>query len=174
MLTGYKSFSILGYFKGAFADRNSTLYRYRSSWLGERLVKRRKEFVMDSDLKKYFDLAMDDRASHAKQINPGSVATAPWVRMKSQFGCPSYAKGYCCPPHTPTAEQTQATLNCYRRAILFHLELLDSPERGKRYREYLKFLVELEGLMFQDGYYKPFIFLAGPCRQCKKCGALEG
>jgi predicted metal-binding protein len=128
---------------------------------------------MDGDLKKYFDLAMDNGASHAKQISPGSVTTAPWVRLKCQFGCPGYAKGYCCPPHTPTAVETQAILKCYQRAILFHVELPDSPERGKRYRDYLKFLVELEGIMFKDGYYKAFIFLAGPCRLCKKCGVSE-
>jgi predicted metal-binding protein len=35
-------------------------------------------------------------------------------------------------------------------------------------------LVRLEGEMFKDGYYKAFVFLAGPCLKCKKCGKLEG
>ncbi|MCX5863306.1 MAG: DUF2284 domain-containing protein [Desulfomonile sp.] len=129
---------------------------------------------MDTDLKKYCDLAVDSGATHSKQINPSTVTTAPWVRLKCQFGCPGYAKGYCCPPHTPTTEETRAILNCYQRAILFHIELPDTPERQKHYQKYLQSLVELEGIMFKDGYYKAFIFLAGPCRLCKKCGAVEG
>ena len=46
-------------------------------------------------------------------------------------------------------------------------------ERGKVFRKYFEAVVELEGEMFKDGYYKAFVFLAGPCRLCKKCGALE-
>jgi predicted metal-binding protein len=34
-------------------------------------------------------------------------------------------------------------------------------------------LVDLEGEMFKDGYYKAFVFLAGPCRLCKECTMLE-
>ena len=34
-------------------------------------------------------------------------------------------------------------------------------------------LVDLEGVMFKDGFYKAFLFLAGPCRLCEKCAAAE-
>ncbi|MBU3931253.1 MAG: DUF2284 domain-containing protein [Proteobacteria bacterium] len=51
------------------------------------------------DLKKYCDEALEKGATHAKLIFPGSVITAPWVRLKCQYGCQfGYNKCYCCPP----------------------------------------------------------------------------
>ncbi len=128
----------------------------------------------DSDLTKYCALALEAGATHAKQISPGSVVTAPWVRLKCQFGCPGYGRGHCCPPRTPTPDQTRAILDCYQRAILFHIEVPVKEGKDKSYQKYLDALVELEGEMFKDQYYRAFLFLAGPCRQCKTCGAVEG
>ena len=47
----------------------------------------------DSDLEKYCSLAVAAGATHAQQIHPSSVVTAPWVRLKCQFGCPGTARG---------------------------------------------------------------------------------
>ncbi|MBM4450395.1 MAG: hypothetical protein FJ022_06300, partial [Chloroflexi bacterium] len=105
----------------------------------------------DSDLEKYCRQAIEKGATHAKQIDPGSVVTAPWVRWKCQFGCTEYGKGYCCPPDTPTPEQTRAVIDCYRRAILFHLENPKAPGRGKRFRHFHDMLINLEGELFKDG-----------------------
>jgi predicted metal-binding protein len=101
------------------------------------------------------------------------VVTAPWVRLKCQFGCPGYDRGYCCPPHTPTPAETRAVLDSYHRALLFHIEVPHRPEKEKRYRAYFEMLTDLEGEMFKDGYYKAFVLLAGPCRICKRCARLE-
>jgi predicted metal-binding protein len=35
-------------------------------------------------------------------------------------------------------------------------------------------LVDLEGEIFKDGYYKAFAFLSGPCGLCKECRKLQG
>ncbi len=129
--------------------------------------------IKDRDLSEYGLRAVEGGATHAKQIAPDSVVTAPWVRLKCQFGCPGYGKSYCCPPNTPTPEQTREILDSYQRAILFHIEVPDMPEKGKRYRKFFDMLVDLEGEIFKDGYYKAFVFLAGPCRLCKECGILE-
>ena len=133
-----------------------------------------RKIVAGRDLEKYCSLAVEAGATHAKQIHTSSVVTAPWVRLKCQYGCPGYGKGHCCPPHTPTAEDTRAILDCYQRAILFHIEFPTMEGREKQYQKYLDRLVELEGEMFKDQYYRAFLFLAGPCRQCKKCGAIDG
>ena len=79
---------------------------------------RKKISIKDNDLKKYCQTAIEGGATHAKQIHPKSVVTAPWVRLKCQFGCPGYGKGYCCPPDTPTPDQTREILDTYQRAIL--------------------------------------------------------
>jgi len=42
--------------------------------------------------------AMEQGALSAKVIEPGSIVTAPWVRLKCQFGCGRYGKSHCCPP----------------------------------------------------------------------------
>jgi predicted metal-binding protein len=127
----------------------------------------------DKDLEKYCRRAIKAGATHAKQISPESVMTAPWVRLKCQFGCPGYARGYCCPPHTPTPKQTREILDSYQRAILFHIEVPHMPQKEKRFRKFFDMLVDLEGELFKDGFYKAFVFLSGPCRLCKKCAKLE-
>lgn len=128
----------------------------------------------DLDLKKYCMQAVERGATHAKQIHPTTVVTEPWVRLKCRFGCPSYDRGYCCPPHTPTPEQTRATLDTYHRAILFHIEAPVAPDRGKRFKKYFEMLTDLEGEMFKDGCYKALVFLAGPCFLCKDCARPQG
>ena len=125
------------------------------------------------DLKKYCDYALKGGATSVKPIHPSSVVTAPWVRLKCQFGCGGYDHSYCCPPHTPTPEETRKILDAYNRALLFHIETLSSKDRGKR-RNFLQMLIDLEGEMFKDGYYKAFVFLAGPCNLCKECGKVTG
>lgn len=129
--------------------------------------------VADPDLEKYCLRSLESGATHVKQVLPSSVVTAAWVWMKCRFGCPGYGRGHCCPPRTPGPDQTRQVLDSYRRAILFHIEVPDIPNKQKHYQRYFDALVELEGEMFKDGYYKAFVFLAGPCRLCKKCGALE-
>ena len=128
----------------------------------------------DADLEKYSERALEGGATHAKQIHPSSVVTAPWVRLKCQFGCPAYDKGHCCPSNTPTPDETRAILDSYHRAILFHIEVPHMPEKEKHYRRFFDILVDLEGEMFKDGHYKAFVFLAGPCRICKRCSKLDG
>ena len=72
--------------------------------------------MSDMDIEKYCAYAVERSATSAKQINPDTIVTAAWVRMKCQFGCPEYGKGYACPPHTPTPEQTMEIIDCYHRS----------------------------------------------------------
>ena len=130
--------------------------------------------MIKRDLKKYCDHALANGATHAKPIEPSSVITAPWVRWKCQFGCGGHDNSYCCPPHTPTDSETRRVLDSYRRAILFHIETLPAPERGRLLKRFRTLLIDMEGEIFKDGYYKAFVFLAGPCRVCKECGKVTG
>ncbi len=76
----------------------------------------------NADLEKYCERAIDEGVTHAKIIDTSSVVTAPWVRLKCQFGCSGYGRPYCCPPESPTHEETREVIDSYRRAILFHRE----------------------------------------------------
>lgn len=128
------------------------------------------------DLQRYCDSAVRQYATHAKPIHPSSVVTAPWVRLKCQFGCPGYGKRYSCPPDTPTPEYMRTVLDGYGRAILFHQDSTTFPEqdRKKAWGKLLDMLIELEGVMFKDGYYKALVFLSGPCHLCKECAKGKG
>ena len=126
-----------------------------------------------SDLEKYCEKAIQGGATRAKEIHPMSVVTAPWVIMKCLFGC-QYRAGFCCPPHSPTHDQTRKVLDSYQRAILFHREAPRTKERGEQNMKFFDMLLTMEGDLFKDGYYKAFAILAGPCALCKECGKVDG
>jgi predicted metal-binding protein len=128
--------------------------------------------MQTADLEKYCERAIKAGVNHAKIIHPSTVVTAPWVRMKCLFGCP-YRINHCCPPTTPTPEETRRVLDSYSRAILFHIEAPKTPERGKRNLALFDMLVTLEGEIFKNGYYKAFVYLAGPCPLCKECAIVK-
>jgi predicted metal-binding protein len=129
----------------------------------------------NQDLSKYWNRVIEGKPAEAKLILPKTVVTAPWVRMKCRFGCRGYGRSYCCPPESPGFEETRAMLDCYQRAILFHFELAKNPgqNRKKDLREFFDALITLEGELFKDGFYKAFVFLAGPCDLCQECGKLK-
>jgi len=123
-----------------------------------------------SDVEKYCEEALCNGVTETKVIHPDSVVTAPWVRLKCLFSCPGGGKSHCCPPQTPTPEETRAILDSYNRAILFHLNV---PAFGKEHLRLQEMLVTMEGDMFKDGYYKAYVMLAGPCLVCKECGKVQ-
>ena len=59
---------------------------------------------------------------------------------------------------------------------IFHKEAkrIEGQNRWKMRGELYEKLVDLEGEVFKDGYYKAFLFLAGPCHLCKECAKLSG
>ena len=100
-----------------------------------------------------------------KRIHPASVATAEWVRMKCQFGCPGFGMRLCCPPHTPTPEVTRKVIDSYQKALLIHRRL----KKGERLKNFSETLVRLEIKIFLEGYYKAWSMGSGPCRLCQEC-----
>jgi predicted metal-binding protein len=97
-------------------------------------------------------------AESARLVRASTIATAPWVRLKCQYGCDGYGSSRCCPPHTPTPDGTRKVIDCYKRAILF--------EAGRR--EPRQIAVRLEREAFLAGYYKALGLGAGPCSLCKE------
>jgi predicted metal-binding protein len=120
--------------------------------------------------KKALQMGMDG----AKVIEPRSIATAEWVRMKCQFGCPMFGQRLTCPPHAPTPDVTRKIIDSYQEAILLHrkVEKEEWAERSDENRlrlEFQKAVVGLEIEIFLDGYYKAWSMGSGYCRLCKKC-----
>ncbi len=98
-------------------------------------------------------------------IEPRSIVTAEWVRMKCQFGCPGYGVRLSCPPYSPTPEVTRRVVDSYEKAILFRQQL----DKGRRSKVFNDLLVHLEIELFLEGYYKAWSMGAGPCRLCDEC-----
>jgi predicted metal-binding protein len=103
-------------------------------------------------------------AKGARVISPQEVLTGRWVRWKCRFGCDGFGSSLCCPPHSPTPEETRGVLDEYSRAILF--------EAGRS--EPTKIAAALERELFLEGHYKAFGMGAGPCRLCDTCSPEEG
>jgi predicted metal-binding protein len=99
-------------------------------------------------------------AVEAKLIRADTVVTAPWVRLKCQFGCGGWGSSLCCPPHTPTPEVTASVIACYTRALLIHCKGDKRPT---------KIVAALEREVFLAGFYKALGFGSGPCRLCREC-----
>ena len=116
-------------------------------------------------LEDYCNKALELGVDGAKQIEPCSVVTAEWVRMKCQFGCSGFGLSLCCPPRTPTPDITRKVIDSYEKAILLHRRL----KKGERSKFLNETVVRLEIEMFLDGYYKAWSMGSGPCRLCKEC-----
>ena len=105
----------------------------------------------------------------AKIIDPGSIVTAEWVRMKCQYGCSGFGESLCCPPRTPTPDITRKVIDSYQKAILLHQRLLKGKKRWVKAKTFSKTIVRLEIEIFLDGYYKAWSMGYGPCDLCKEC-----
>jgi len=112
------------------------------------MTKPRDSSQYSSFLKRIVDLG----AKEAKIIQPSTVVTAGWVRLKCQFGCDGYGSSLCCPPHSPTPEQTRRTLDEYKAAILAHFRA-----NGRA----TKTMTALEREAFLQGFHKALALGAG-------------
>jgi predicted metal-binding protein len=129
--------------------------------------------TIDRSLEKYCQKATDAGITHALVTGPGRIVTAPWVRLKCQFGCATYGKSYCCPPHTPTPQETRQILDSYSRVILLHLQWTKGEQSGREIKNYLENVAAMEREFFMDGFYRAYCMLAGPCLLCKECALLK-
>jgi len=106
-----------------------------------------------------------------KWIDPQEIVVARWVRLKCEFGCPSYGKVASCPPNTPTVDECQQFFSEYTQAVVLHFQKA-APERAERKtwsaRTNLK-LVKLEQEVFLAGYRKAFLLFMDSCEICAEC-----
>ncbi len=128
------------------------------------MAKRKKDVSAKSGMARFCTRALELGAKEAKVVSADTVVTAPWVRMRCQFGCAGYGRRLSCPPYSPTPEQTRAILDCYKTAILVKGELLKVNS----------VIVPLEREVFLSGYYKAWSMGEGPCHQCDACALKAG
>ncbi len=104
-------------------------------------------------------------------LDPHEIVVSQWVRMKCEFGCPSYGRQASCPPNNPTVEECQRFFNEYHRALVLHFQKV-APEKAERKawsaRTNLK-LVNMERDVFITGYPKAFLLFMDCCEICAEC-----
>lgn len=93
-------------------------------------------------------------------INPQEVVTAHWPKDHCRYGCSSYGEK-CCPPNSPSHEETRVKLDGYTKAFLI--------EGQPPTRDFQKLMLNAEKIAFKQGYYKAFSLWAGPCNICSEC-----
>jgi predicted metal-binding protein len=117
-----------------------------------------------SGIERFKKRALELGAMKAKIIKAESIATAPWVRVRCQYGCPLYGKRLSCPPHSPTPEQTREIIDCFKTAVLVEGGIFKVTD----------LVAALEREIFLEGYYKAMSMGGGPCVKCESCALDEG
>jgi len=115
---------------------------------------------MNREFQSFCKLARKSGAISAKVISTDTVVTAPWVRLKCQYGCDGYGGCLTCPPYSPMPEKTREVLKHYRKALLVH---------GDDHADITRIVARLEREAFLSGYYKAYSMGSGPCDLCSRC-----
>ncbi|RHR32525.1 hypothetical protein DWX43_03385 [Clostridium sp. AF19-22AC] len=68
-------------------------------------------------MEKYFEFLKSGGADIAIKICANSIQTAAWTVYRCKFGCDTYGRSHCCPPNSPTWEETQRIIECFQYAI---------------------------------------------------------
>lgn len=111
-------------------------------------------------IERYAKKASKLGAQDAKLIAAKTIVTAPWVRIKCQYGCDGYNQCLTCPPYSPTPDETARILKNYQTALLIH---------GNDHVDVTSIAARIEQEAFLDGYYKALALGSGPCRLCNQC-----
>jgi len=125
-----------------------------------RKTKRTKKKTEISDKELFHLVKQAPGVKAVRMVSPSDVVTAPWARLKCQFGCGGYGQCLVCPPFTPMPEQMRAVLDSYKRAILIHFDTEADVKAT---------VADLERTIFLRGAWKAFGLGAGPCYFCKEC-----
>jgi predicted metal-binding protein len=106
-----------------------------------------------------------------KWIQPKTVVTGNWVRIKCQFGCDWYGKRGCCPPEVPSVADCRRFFDEYRAGLLLHFAIkFKHPELRHRWgREMQRKAAALEREVFLANFPKAFVFAPSPCILCSPC-----
>ena len=152
-----------------------------------KIVERVPDEVLQQDLDKYRQRALEMGATDAKIITTDIVVIDDRVRAKCIHPlCHRYGSNVNCPPYAPDLDQMRKAASGFRHAIFSKLEVpaeeLAGPEADEKIkwlpysRKILEIVGKIEAEAFRDGYYLATGFACGSCKGlfCPKvdCSAL--
>ena len=105
-----------------------------------------------------------------KWVDPKDIIVAHWVRMKCEFGCDDYGKARC-PPNVPSVAECRGFFQEYTTALIirFHFDAEKGNYPKVLSRKLYDTLLELERVVFLNGFHKAFVFNQSCCSICKEC-----
>jgi len=115
----------------------------------------------------------DHGYSDYKWFDPQDIVVAEWVRLKCEFGCPSYGRQASCPPNTPSVEACRRFFSEYTTSLVFHFQK-SVPVKEERHAWSAKTnvaLTKVERDIFMAGYPKAFLLFMDSCTICPECAA---
>lgn len=97
-----------------------------------------------------------------KLIQTNEIYLTESARIKCEYGCKFFGKGSC-PPNSLSIDKTAKILNEFKYALLIQGE----PST----KDFQKKILQAETLAYKEGFYKSFVFWAGPCSLCDECNS---
>ena len=144
--------------------------------MARKIVGKISDEVLEKDLGKYRQRAVELGATDAKIITTDMVVIDERVRAKCTYPkCEWYGTSAHCPPHVMELEQTRKLVNNFRYAIFFRIKVPTEIVAGKRTPEQIKqhrligrkrleIVAKVEAEAFYDGYYLSVGFGGGSCK----------
>ncbi len=152
-----------------------------------RIVENVPDEVLQADLKKYRQLALDLGAADAVIIKTDRVIVDERVRAKcSNPKCAAYGTNANCPPHAPDLETVRKIVGRYTYALLIYSRFpgenftdgATTPKAVESRQQNHEIVNRVEAAAFDDGYYLATGLADGPCRALycidKDCTVLQG
>ena len=155
-----------------------------------KIVEKVPDEMLQQDLEKYRQRALELGATDAKVITTDMVVIDERVRAKCIYPkCRWYRTNANCPPYAMDLEQTRKLVNNFHYAIFFGMKVPTETAAGKRTPEQLKqyqlsgrkrleIVAKVEAEAFYDGYYLAVGFGGGSCKSffCpdEDCSSLKG
>ncbi len=127
------------------------------------------------DRKNFEERFIAHKFNDFRWIDPKTIVTAHWVRMKCIFGCREYGKTASCPPNIPSISECERFFKEYKEAVIFHFEkkVAKPEDRFAWTRKVNLKLLKLEREIFLSGYEKAFLLFMDSCNICKECGGVK-
>jgi len=110
------------------------------------------------------DIVRDITRKHSditeiRVIPAARISLADWVGLKCMYGCTKYAKSWSCPPAAPSKDEAGRILKEYRTVLFVSLRPGNHDDT----------VLDIERMLFKEGYYRAFGFFTSPCSFCKSC-----
>ena len=155
--------------------------------MARKIVEQVTREVLEADLERYQQLALDLGATDSKIITTDMVIVDERVRAKCMNPkCPFYGTNGNCPPHAPDLDTVRRTVGNYKYGILIYTQLKpeaftelnkNSPWNAFRLKNH-EITAKVESAAFHDGYYLANGLADGPCKSlyCPgiECQVLKG